>query len=310
MHKLPVFSTLVQAMAVFGLHLGKLVKWALIPLFAGLGPVGLTIGLAAWQDALGKGFNLWLVPVAVAVIFAIQTMIPFAIRVNQLAVLGRVEKTGYLEMIFSGQSFRYLGYGCIVALIMAGGIVLAIAPAVVLGSGVLQLGASRSMLPWAVGVSVILSIWFFILTIPFNLVYPAVAVEREPSLMKAYHLGSGNKARLFFCVLLATVLFGALTLAAEMLPNLFLRDPESPWRLVFLPVQLFLSLFNHVTSQTVPAVAYRILSGLPDPAAPERPAGHPGQEQAPGAGPRPRADAPGQGDAGPAPERGNSSRED
>lgn len=268
MNKLPVFSTIGQGMAVFGLYMGKLFAWALFPLLLGGGAVGATVALAAWQDALGKGFNFWLVPIGVAVIFAIQTTLPFSIRVNQLAVLGRVEKTGYLEMIFSPLSFRYLGYACIVSLIMIVGALLALAPALAVGFGIA--GAKEGPLMGVAGlVSFVLFMALIILTAPLSLIYPAVAVEAEPSLARAYNLGAHSKLRLFWCLVLSTILFGLLSGGLDLLGRAFGEEREDLANLVLVPAHLILVMFNYVSSVAIPGVAYRVLSGLPDPRAVE-----------------------------------------
>jgi hypothetical protein len=266
MTKLPVFSTIGQGMAVFGLHMGKLLVWALFPLLLGGGAVGATVALAAWQDALGKGFNLWLVPIGVALLFAFQTSLPFSIRVNQLSVLGRVEKTGYLEMIFSPLSFRYLGYACIVGAVMAGGVLLALAPALAVGFGLA--GAKQGALMGVAGlVSFVLFVALIILTSPLSLVYPAVAVEDEPSLAQAYNLGAHNKLRLFWCLALSTLLFGVLGGGLDLLGKAFGEEQEWLAYLILLPAHLILTMFSYVASVAIPAVAYRVLTGLPDPTA-------------------------------------------
>ena len=268
MTKLPVFRTIGQGMAVFGLHFGKLFKWALVPLFLGGGVLGAALGLAAWRGGLGGGLNPWLAPVAVAALFALQTFVPFAIRVNQLAVLGRVENSGYVEMIFAPRSLRYMGYAVIVTLIMAAGTLISVAPLVAYYAMKLAGGPVVSFAAFAV-----LLVSFFVLTSPLNLILPAVSVEREPSLNKAYNLGARNKLRLILAIFLSTALFTVLTQAVELGARaLGGKDGETLTVLVALPLQIFLGFFSYVTSVAVPAVAYRVLSGLPEPGAEPAPA--------------------------------------
>jgi hypothetical protein len=270
MPKLPVFATIGQAMAVFGLHFGKIFKWALIPVLLGGGAVGATFGLAVWKHALGVGWNIWLVPIGVAIIFAVQAGLPLAIRINQLAVLGRVEKAGYMEMIFSPQSFRYLGYACIVSAVLVGGILLACVPA---GLGVYfteSAGRSGATSVMGILVSLALGTALVVLTMPLNLVFPAVAVESEPSLVRSYNLGVHCKFRLFWSVSLSAALFVVLTTLVGLVGEHFGMEHNPLITLILMPVNVAVGLFSWVTSLSVPAVAYRILTGLPNPqAAPE-----------------------------------------
>ena len=291
MPKLPIFSTIGQAMAVFGLHIGRLFKWVLIPIFLGGGVVGIAFGLAAWKDAIGHGLNVWLIPMVPAILFAIQTFLPFAIRVNQLAVLGRVEQTGYLGMIFSSQSFRYLGYASLVSLILFVGFALGLVP-VSLAGAVWKSGITEPRTILGILASVALILMFLILTSPLNLIYPAVAVEQDPALGKAYHLGSHRKFRIFLCVFLSALLFAVLFQLVELIGEAFGLETGSHLGVVLIPVHLFLTFFSYVTSVAIPAVAYRILSGLPDPNAPQADASgeppapsapeHPGNSEAGG----------------------------
>lgn len=262
MTKLPVFRTIGQAMAVFGLHFGKLFKWTLIPLALGGGVLGAALGLAAWQGALGGSIlNPWMAPVFVAGLFALLTFVPLAVRINQLAALGRVEDAGYVEMIFAPRSLRYLGYACVVTLIMGLGLLLSALPL-----GLVHSKAIPGNPGLALALSVFLALVFLTLTAPLNLVMPAVAVEREPSLGKAFDLGAHCKLRLFLAIALSTVFFSVLTQGVELLVRAMGgRQDGALSTLVALPLQVLLTFFSYVTSVAVPAVAYRFLSGLPEP---------------------------------------------
>jgi hypothetical protein len=265
MPKLPVFSTIVQAMAVFGLHCGKILAWLVTPVFLGGGAVAAAVGLAAWRQALGHGFNIWLAPVGVAIVFAIQTVLPLVIRINQLAVHGRVEQAGYMEMIFSPRCFRYLGYGCIVSAIMAAGLILAMLPAGLGAHFAWNGGGLSGASALGIALSSALALAFMVLTTPLHLVFPAVAVEPAPALGRAYNLGAHSKVRLFLAIFLSALFFAALTRLFAMAGELLSRGGHPLFVFILLPVQMGLVLFSWVTSISVPAVAYRILSGLPDP---------------------------------------------
>jgi hypothetical protein len=106
---------------------------------------------------------------------------------------------------------------------------------------------------------------FFILTSPLNLIYPAASVEREPSLNRAYTLGSQVKFRLFLCVVLSAILFAVLGQGLELVAKAFGSEKSQAIRMAVVPLQVILTFFSYVTSVGVPAVAYRVLSGMPDP---------------------------------------------
>ncbi|WP_243358604.1 hypothetical protein [Fundidesulfovibrio terrae] len=265
MPNLPVFSTIGQAMAVFGLHIGALSKWALIPFFLSAAALGAAFGLGLWlQPPGGAGFPYWWMGFLPAAIFCLVAWTPYAIRVNQLAVAGRVEPVGYLETMFSSVGLRYLAYAIIVGFIQLAGIAISALPVLLVAhSGTQDGNSSRVVL--AVALTVVLVLAFFILTSPLNLVYPAAALEREPSLGRAYNLGAHRKLRLFACVFLTAALFGVLGQVVEFAASAMGAQKSGMVRLAFVPVQILLSFFSYVTATAVPAVAYRILAGLPDP---------------------------------------------
>jgi len=266
MPKLPIFSTLGQAMAVFGLHTGTLCKWALIPSFLALAALGAAFGLGVWlKPADAGGFPYWWMGFVPAVIFCLVAWTPYAIRVNQLAVIGRTEPVGYLEMMFSPQGLRYLAYAIIVGFIEIIGLAVSALPAVVTLNAAAPGGQTRIIL--AVAVTVALLLAFFILTAPLNLIYPAASLEAEPSLGRAYTLGSHRKVRLFLCTFLCALLFGVLGQIVEFAAGALGAGSSGTVRMVFVPVHILISFFSYVTATAVPAVAYRILSGLPDPRA-------------------------------------------
>jgi len=113
-------------------------------------------------------------------------------------------------------------------------------------------------------VSLALVVTFWALALPFYLVLPGVAVEERPSLGRAYNLAAGNKVRLFWCVVLVSAIFLVLDLIIGRIGRSF--GAANPlMALLLVPLNLFVLFFNVASTTSVYAVAYRILSGLPDP---------------------------------------------
>jgi hypothetical protein len=267
MSHLPVFSTIGQAMAIFGLHIGKLFRWSLIPVVLSLVALGAAFGIGLWLQPAGgesSGFPYWWMAFVPAGVFCMMTWVPYAIRVNQLAVTGRIEPGGYVEMVFASVSLRYLGYAILVGFIQVAGIVISALPVFLVGVDKLQeIGQVRMALAIAVAAALMLA--FFILTSPLNLIYPAASVEREPSLNRAYALGSHVKFRLFLCVVLSAILFAVLGQGLDSMAKAFGSGKSQLISMAVVPLQVILTFFSYVTSVGVPAVAYRVLAGLPDP---------------------------------------------
>jgi hypothetical protein len=267
MSHLPVFSTIGQAMAIFGLHIGKLFRWSLIPIIMSLVALGAAFGLGMWLQPAGgadSGFPYWWMGFVPAGVFCMMAWVPYAVRVNQLAVTGRVEPGGYVEKVLASVSLRYLGYAILVGFIQVAGILISALPVFFVGVDKLQeIGQVRMAL--AIAVSSALMLAFFILTSPLNLIYPAASVEREPSLNRAYALGSHVKFRLFLCVVLCAILFAVLGQGLDSMAKAFGSGKSQLISMAVVPLQIILTFFSYVTSVGVPAVAYRVLSGLPDP---------------------------------------------
>ncbi len=255
MSTLPVFSTIGSAMGVFGLHLGKLSLWTLFPLLVSGLSLGAALGLHAW-----KGLWLGWVPGAV---LAIMAWVPYAMRVNQLTVLGRVQDDGYARSIFGARSLRYLGYGVLMHLIQGVGMGLAAVPALIVYAR--QGDEPTALLGVATLASLVLVLALLVLTAPLNLIYPAASVEANPSLGRAAHLGWPVKARLFMAMAFSSLLFTVLALAIDAVGRAFGAQDNPLVQLVLLPVQATMTLFSYVVSVSVPAEAYRVLSGLPKP---------------------------------------------
>jgi len=265
MSRLPVFSVVAQAMAVFGLHIGKLLRWSLAPLLLS----GAAVGLAVLAAVYGKGLlhdggesRLWWIALVPAVFFVLWVWTPYAIRVNQLAVLGRVEPGGYMAQLVSGRSRSFLGYILLVTAIELGGLALSAAPFL----AALKRAPEHAGFVLAGGaVSCLLALAFLVLTTPLNMIYAAVSLERHASLRAVFDLGSGVRWRIFCCMLLPALLFAVVGQMLNEVSNAFGGGKTVPGFLVFIPAQVLLTFFNSVTSTAVPAVVYRILSGLPDP---------------------------------------------
>lgn len=256
-------------MAVFGLHIGKLFKWALPPAVMSLAALGAAFALGLWLQPPGGAdtrFPYWWMGFVPAGLFFLIAWVPYSIRVNQLAVTGGVTPGGYLEKIFSPASFRYLGYAVLVSFIQVAGMVVSALPVLLTGSVFAKNPASAKFL-LACAVTLVLMVAFFILTSPLHLIYPAASLEREPSLAKAYTLGAHSKLRIFLCVALTAILFALLGQAVELAPKAIGLGNSQFVKAAFVPVQIFLTFFSWVTSTAVPAVAYRVLSALPNPQA-------------------------------------------
>ena len=254
-------------MAVFGLHIGKLFRWALIPVLLSAVALGAAFGLGLWLQPAGGGdsrFPYWWMGFAPAGVFCMMAWVPYAVRVNQLAVTGRVEPGGYVEKVFASASLRYLGYAILVGFIQVAGILISALPLFLIGVDKLQeAGSTRLVLAGAVTAALMLA--FFILTSPLNLIYPAASLEREPSLNRAYTMGSHVKFRLFLCMALSAILFAVLGQGLEYMAKAFGSEKSQMISMAVVPIQVILTFFSYVTSVGVPAVAYRVLSGRPDP---------------------------------------------
>jgi hypothetical protein len=269
MPNLPVFSIIGQAMAVFGLHMGALCRWAIVPFILTLAALGGAFGIGLWLKPPGGagGVPYWWLGFLPAVIFCLVAWTPYAIRVNQLAAVGRIEPVGYLETMFSPTGLKYLAYAIVVGFIQLVGLAISSLPVfLAVTTGIA--GGDKAKVALAVVIAAVLVLTFFIMISPLNLVYPAAALEREPSLGRAYNLGAHRKLRLFACVALCTIFFALLGQAVEYAALALGAQKSGLVRMAFVPVQILLSFFSYVTATAVPAVAYRILSGLPDPRAP------------------------------------------
>lgn len=290
MTKLPVFSTIGQAMAVFGLHIGKIFQWGLIVVAVGVVPVGVVFGfleqsVKAASASDNPEAGLWLMLLWAALLWLALVMTPLGIKINQLAVFGRTQPIRYLDMLFSRRSLRFLGYTILVGLIFLAGFLLAFVPA---GAGlrfameqipagsvadfsqvgpaiVHALAHSGGTASFGILVSAALGVAFAVLALPLQLVLPAVSVEENPSLGRSYNLASGNKLRLFCSMLLVVLFFLCLNGALILIGKAFGADQSVGVRLMLLPLNLIVMLFDVVTAKAVYAVAYRIFSGLPDP---------------------------------------------
>jgi len=221
----------------------------------------------------------------VSILWFALTLTPFIIRINQLAVFGRAQPIRYAQALFSWGTPRFLGYACLVGIIFVVGMTLALMPlgisfGVAMGQGPLPdaanfeqvmaaftqaLAAGGSMLNFGLLVSAVLGIAFVALALPLHLVFPALAVEERASLVRAYNLANGNKLRLFCCVCPVVLFFLALNVGLALLGKALNVDQNTGARLFFLPLTHVVMFFDVVTAKSVYAVAYRVLSGLPDP---------------------------------------------
>ncbi|GFK96012.1 hypothetical protein NNJEOMEG_03886 [Fundidesulfovibrio magnetotacticus] len=256
----PVFSAVFQAMAVFGLHLGKLVKWALVPLALTAAAAALAVGAAVLgKGLLAEGSRAWWLAAVPAALFVGWAWAPYGVRVNQLAVWGRVEQGGYMAQMVSGRVKSFLGYMLLVALIQLAGLGLSAAPFLVSMSR-----GDRAALAGG-AVSALLALSFLVLTSPLNLICTAASVTPRPSLGQVFHLASGARWRLFWLMFLPAALFAVLGEALTQVSNAFGADKTVLGFVVFMPAQVLLTFFSSVTSTAAPGVAWRMLSGLPDP---------------------------------------------
>ena len=251
-------------MSLFGLNIGRLMKWGILPALLSAAALGSALGLGLLlKPEEDGGVPWWWAGFVPAVFFALLSWAPYGMRINQLAVTGKVEPTGHLKMLFSPSALWYFSYSLLVGLIQLGGMLVSAIP-VILVAAVSSNGGSDARMALASGVTLALMLVFFIMISPLNLIYPAASVEREPSLGKAYNLGAHSKLRLFFCVLLTALLFAVLEGVAEW-SGKRLGGGSGLGEMFFAPVRVLLWFFSYVTATAVPAVAYRILSGLPDP---------------------------------------------
>lgn len=252
-------------MALFGLNIGKLMKWGIIPTLLSLAALGAALGLGLLLQPEEQGSVPWwwagFIP---AVFFSVLSWVPYGMRINQLAVTGRVEPGGYVGKMFTQAALWYFAYGLLVGLIQLAGMFISAVPVILVLVGKGQ-GTGDYRVALAGLATVVLLLVFFIMTSPLQLIYAAASVEREPSLGKAYNLGAHCKVRLFFCVVLTGLLFGALQQGVDWIAGSFGGRYSQDARLLFAPVQVLVWFFSYVAATAVPAVAYRILSGLPDP---------------------------------------------
>lgn len=252
-------------MSLFGLNIGRLMKWGIIPTLLSLAALGgaLGLGLLLQREEQG-GVPWWWAGFIPAVFFSILAWVPYGMRVNQLAVTGRVEPGGYVGKMFTQAALWYFAYSLLVWLINLGGVLVSAMPVILMMVNKGQaVGGPRMALAMLATAALLLV--FLIMTSPLSLIYPAASVEREPSLGRAYNLGAHCKLRLFFCVLLTGLLFGILQQGVEWIASAIGGRFSENGKLLFAPVMILVWFFSYVTAAAVPAVAYRILSGLPDP---------------------------------------------
>ena len=274
-------------MAVFGLHIGKIFLWGLIVALIGLLPVGMVFGFLGQSvgaaDSAEAG--LWLMGIWAALLWLILVMAPLGIKINQLAVFGRTQPVGYLQMLFSRRGLHFFGYTLLIGFIFFVGFLMAFVPAGVSLRLVMEqipaegaadfsralpavaraLEHSGGMAGLGVFVSAVLVVAFVVLALPLQLTLAAVSVEESPSLGRSYNLASGNKLRLFCCMSLVALFFLLLNGALILMGKAFGADQSAGVRLMLLPLNFIVMLFDLTTAKAVYAVAYRTLSGLPDP---------------------------------------------
>ena len=283
MSRLPFLSTIGQAFAVLASCPGKILFWMLGPLLFSLAAVGIGGGFFwyshKWWTAAPFG------------VLAVYFWMPFYIRLNQLAVLGRVEPGRYIDKIFDDQSIRCFKYVCLTAAISLAGMGMAAAPALIHG---LRHGfdSTNGTLALAISVGMVLFVVFLVLFAPMHLIYPAVSVEAAPSLGRAYSLGAGNKLRLFAAMTAVQMLFAVLSRLVDAVGGAFCGSDKMPQMLWLTPLHVTMGFFSNVLNMIVPAVAYRFFRNMPDPFAPQQrarqaspagtPASRPPGENAPG----------------------------
>ncbi len=261
MPTLPVFAIIKRAFVFLALNLGTLLKLYL----TALGLILAAVFLAAGAFALTKA---WLVAVP-CVVFILFAGAPCMMRTYQLAALGEMDPSSYLSSLFTSQSLRYVGYSLLVTLISGFGLLLSLLPAIVTGAlgDNVMLEFNRSL---SVFVSIGLVLTFLVLIGPINLIYPAVSLERDPSLAHAYALGAHCKVRLFWTMAVPGLLFGLLSQGVEMIGGRYGVAEDLGKTLLMAPLNLILVFMSLVINSAVFALAYRYLRGLPhhDPAGP------------------------------------------
>ncbi|WP_243438736.1 hypothetical protein [Fundidesulfovibrio soli] len=258
MIKLSCLSLFKASLALTGLHFGTFCRWLIAPLLLSAAALLAAFGLHSW-----KGVWALYIP---AGLFALFCWMPYCLRVNQMAILGDVEPGGYVEKIFSRRSLRYVLYAVLLTVIVSVGIGLSLAPVLIAGQG----GADGriGLIVGSVAATLVLLTALLTLTAPLHLIYPAVAVEEEPSLSQAYHLGAGHKFSLLMTMGLPPLVFGLLNGLVEGLSWLLLPESSGAAKLITMPLTVTISWLNSITSMSVMAIAYRTLRGLPDPDAP------------------------------------------
>ncbi|WP_243311443.1 hypothetical protein [Fundidesulfovibrio agrisoli] len=263
MVKLSCLSLFKSSLAFTGLHFGSFCRWLIPPMLLSAAALLAAFALHSW-----KGVWALYIP---AGIFAVFCWMPYCLRVNQMAILGGVEPGGYAEKIFSRRSLRYVLYAVLLTFIIAVGMGLSLAPVMIAAKdGLDSLDGRIGLILAAVLATLVLVTALLVLTAPLHLIYPAVAVEEEPSLSQAYHLGSGHKFSLVMAMGIPPLVFGLLSALVEGLAWLFLPESSDAAKLITMPVTLTISWLNSITSMAVMAIAYRTLRGLPDPDAPAR----------------------------------------
>ena len=275
MRRLPVFSTVGKAIGFTFRNIWPFITWLPAPALAS-GALSAALLLlsgpvknlpSANSLPLLLGFFFLIILVLLGLVNLLIWM-PYCVRINQLAVLGRVEPGNYFRQIFTARSLRYLKYMALLVLLTIAGYLATLLPILLASLAKAQNSPGTAVLAL---LGPIIYVTFFILITPFALVAPAAAVDDHPSLAKAYQLGKHCKLRLFLCSLLGMVcvliMLGILLAAATPFINMQqIRSQEIPpvmW-IVQIPV-LFL---YYVLPVVIQAMAYRILSGLPDPNAP------------------------------------------
>ncbi len=261
MPSLPVFAIIKRAFVFLALNLGTLLRLYL----TALGLILVAVFLAVGAYALTK---VWLVAVP-CVVFILFAGAPCMMRTYQLAALGEMDPSSYLSSLFTSQSLRYVGYSLLVTLISVFGLLLSLLPAIVTGAlgDNVMLEFNRSL---SVFVSIGLVLTFLVLIGPINLIYPAVSLEREPSLAGAYALGAHCKVRLFWTMALPSLLFGLLSQGVEMIGGRYGVAEDLGKTLLMAPLNMILVFMSLVINSAVFALAYRYLRGLPhhDPSGP------------------------------------------
>ena len=256
MSRLPVSSTITQALAVLAAYPGKLLLWTLAPLSLSLVAAALGWGLLAVSQAWWT-----VVPFGILILFF---WMPYIIRVNQLTVLGKTEPGGYFEKIFDPQSRLCFRYVLLTSLMFLGGMAMSAAPALMLFSR--QGGDPPSQaLGLAILVGMALFLAFLILFAPFNLIFPAVSVEASPAFGRAYSLGATDKLRLFLAMTAIQFFFAVLSVLVDGIGGVFGGSDKMPQVLVLAPLHLLLMFVGKVLNMIVPATAYRFLRNIPDP---------------------------------------------